>query len=164
MPGCNDRPGSTVWRKIVRTFGRDIINHKGEIDRPRLGNLIFRDRRKREQLNAIIHPSVYAEYQRRARVLAKKYPDGVLLFDLPLLFETNAQCHFDHIIVAYVDKQTQLRRILKRDSLRRVDALERINAQLPLSQKRRDAEYVIDTRMPIARLRKQVREIYRSLT
>ena len=111
-----------------------------------------------------MHPWVYAEYQRRARILAKDHPDGVLLFDLPLLFETNAQRRFDHVIVAYVDKQTQIRRMMKRDHLRRSEALDRINAQLPLSQKRRDAEYVIDTRMPIARLRRQVREIYNSLT
>ena len=157
------RPGSVVWRKIVRTFGRDIVNHEREIDRPRLGNLVFRNTKKRRQLNAIIHPWVYAEYQRRARILAKDHPDGVLLFDLPLLFETNAQRRFDHVIVAYVDKQTQLRRIMTRDHLRRSEALERINAQLPLSQKRRDAEYVIDTRTPIAKLRREVREIYKSL-
>ncbi len=157
------RPGSLVWRKLVRTFGRDIVNRKREIDRPKLGSLIFHDPKKRQQLNAIMHPWVYAEYQRRARILAKEHPDGVLLFDLPLLFETNAQRRFDHIIVAYVDKQTQIQRIMTRDHLRRFEALERINAQLPLFQKRREAEYVIDTRMPIARLRREVCEIYNEL-
>ncbi len=157
------RPDSVVWRRIVRTFGRDITNRRREIDRERLGKLIFSNSQKRQQLNAIIHPWVYAEYQRRARILAKDHPDGVLLFDVPLLFETNVQQRFDHIIVAYVDKQTQIRRIMTRDNLRRSEALERINAQLPLSQKRRDAEYVIDTRMPIADLRREVRAAYNAL-
>ncbi len=158
------RPGSVVWRKIVRAFGRDIVNHDREIDRTRLGSLIFRNPKKRQQLNEIIHPWVYAEYQRRAKILAKDHPHGVLLFDLPLLFETNAQRRFDHVIVAYVDKQTQIQRIMKRDHLRRSEALERINAQLPLSQKRRDAGYVVDTRMPIASLRREVRQIYNFIT
>lgn len=158
------RPGSAVWKKIVRTFGRDIVNREREIDRSRLGSLIFRNPKKRQQLNAIIHPWVYAEYQRRAKILARDHPDGVLLFDLPLLFETNAQRRFDHIIVAYVDKQTQIQRIMKRNHLRRSEALERINAQLPLLQKRRDARYVIDTRMPIASLRREVRKIYNFIT
>lgn len=158
------RPGTVVWRKIVRTFGRDIVNRDREIDRPRLGSLIFRNPKKRQQLNAIVHPWVYAEYQRRARALANDDPDGVLVFDLPLLFETNAQRRFDHVIVAYVDKQTQIRRIMTRNHLRRSEALARINAQLPLLQKRRQAEYVIDTRISMALLRKQVRELYKSFT
>jgi len=158
------RPGSVVWRKIVRAFGRTIVNHNREIDRPRLGNLIFSNPKKRRQLNEIVHPWVYAEYQRQARIRAKEHPDGVLVFDLPLLFETNAQRLFDHVIVAYVDKQTQIRRIMRRNQLRRFEALERINAQLPLLQKRRNAEYVIDTRKPVAVLQKQVRQIYTSLT
>ena len=158
------RPGSVVWRKIVRAFGRDIVNRDREIDRPTLGSLIFHDPKKRRQLNEIVHPWVYAEYERRARMRAKEHPDGVLVFDLPLLFETNAQRRFDHVIVAYVDKQTQIRRIMTRNHLRRFEALERINAQLPLSQKRREAEYVIDTRISMAGLQKQVRKIYQSLT
>ena len=158
------RPGSVVWKKVIHRFGENIVNRDGEINRPELGKHIFQDTEKREQLNAIIHPWVYAEYQRRARVLAKEHPSGVLLFDLPLLFETDAQQMFHHIIVAYVDKQTQVRRIMKRDRLRRSEALKRINAQLSLSQKRRGAGYVIDTRMPLAELRREVREIYNSLT
>ena len=157
------RPDSTVWQNIVSTFGCDIINQKREIDRQKLGSVIFNNTKKRQQLNTIIHPWVYAEYQRRAAKLARDYPHDILLFDLPLLFETNAQRLFDHIIVAYVDKQTQIRRIMQRNQIRRSEALERVNAQFPLSKKRRDAEYVIDTRLPGAQLRKKVREVYRSL-
>ncbi len=158
------RPGSVVWRKIIQAFGQDIVKRDRAIDRPKLGSIIFCNIKKRQQLNAIIHPWVYAEYQRQARIRARQHPDGVLVFDLPLLFETNAQQRFDHVIVAYVDKQTQLRRIMTRDHLRRAEALERINAQLPLSQKRREAKYVIDTRKPMASLQKYVRQIYQSLT
>ncbi len=157
------RPDSEVWRAIVRTFGGDIVKRNREIDRLRLGSLIFSNAPKRQQLNAIIHPWIYAEYQRRANILAKDYPNGVLIFDIPLLFETKMQRYFDHIIVAYVDKETQIRRIIKRDHLRRFEALERINSQFPLLQKRRDAGYVFDTRIPLEDLRREVQKAYNTL-
>ncbi len=156
--------GSVTWDKVILNFGETILNSHGEIDRKKLGKIVFKDSKKREQLNSIVHPWVYSEYQRIADSVSRDHSSGMLVFDLPLLFENKREDLFKHIIVAYVDKQTQLKRVMSRDGLKRSEALDRINAQLPLSQKRRNADYVLDTRVPPGVLRKEVRAIYKSLT
>ncbi len=156
-------PNTPVWNKVVKVFGRTILNKNGDIDREHLGAIIFANQKRREQLNNLIHPWVYAEYQRQAEIIARDNPRAILLFDVPLLFETHAEKLFDHIILAYVDKQTQIQRIIERDGLRRSEALRRIAAQLPLSKKRQRVSYVLDTREPLPDLRKTTRRLYKEL-
>ncbi len=156
-------PGKPAWRAIVRTYGKDVLLEDGTINRQALGRLVFRDPAKRRTLNAIIHPRVAREQARRTRVLAERQPAGVILYDVPLLFEASIDNRVDRIIVVTADRETQIARLRERNGLSRSEAVRRIRSQLPLSRKIARADYVIDGTRPLGEIREQVRRIYGAL-
>jgi len=159
-------PGGEGLAAIVATFGREYLTDAGELDRPKLGKLVFDDAGARVRLNLIIHPLVTRETQ--ARVAAHRARDvTVIVADIPLLLEgkkagigSGAVLPFDAIAVVYATEEQQLARILARDALSREDALARIRAQLPIEEKRAQADVVIDNSGSWEATEKQVRGLY----
>ncbi len=157
------RPNSPAWHEVVSYFGGGILKEDGYIDRSMLANIVFNDPEKRKVLNSIIHPRVFAEEERRRKEIEEKDPGAVVIFDAALLIEAGAHQRMDKVIVVYVDEETQVRRLMERDKIDRGSALKRICSQMPLIDKRRYADYVIDGAMHIEKLEQEIQKIYKEL-
>jgi len=157
------RRGSPAYRQIVERFGPGILSAEAEIDRKRLGKIVFDDLRLRQELNQIIHPQVFEEARRRQAEIKGRSPEAVVIFDVPLLIESGAQREVDCVIVVWADRETQIRRLVERDGLTAEEVQKRLDAQLPLSEKLSLAHYVIDASRPLQEVRAQVERIYRVL-
>jgi dephospho-CoA kinase len=156
-------PGGAAHDAVVARFGREVLDADGRIDRPRLGRLVFSDPAARNALNAIVHPAVRAEAERRIAVHAEKSRSPISIFDAALLVETGAYRDFHRLIVTRCGPETQLRRLTERDRMPREEAVARIDAQAPLERKLAVAHYVVDTEAPIEKTRDQTSRVFSSL-
>jgi len=157
------RPGKPAWREIVNTFGRNVLNPDGSINRQTLGHIAFGSRVKLRLLERIIHPRVARLQAQLTRQAARKTPDAVVIYDVPLLFEAGIDKRFDKTIVVTADRKKQIARLRTRNGLTRAVALQRIRSQMPLSKKARKADYLLDGSLSKSVLRRTVRQLYRTL-
>lgn len=146
-----DKVGHEVLRKrhegfepVVEAFGEGVLGSDGEIDRKKLGALVFADPRAREKLNAIVHPLIRDEEARRVEAMAAA-GEGAVATEAALLIETGQRERFDFFVVVGCDPETQIARLMKRDGGSREDAVRRIQAQLSFEEKKAQADWVIDT-------------------
>jgi len=156
-------PGKPAWRAIVKLFGNTVLNQDRSLHRQALGSIVFHNPKKRRQLERIIHPRVAREQQRLVRWIAKRKPQAVVIYEVPLLFEAGVDKRVDKIIVVTVDRNTQIARLKKRNGLSRAEALRRIRSQMPLAKKIQRADHVLNGTLPRPSLRKQVGQLFRSL-
>jgi dephospho-CoA kinase len=152
-------PGEPALRDLAAAFGRGVILPDGSLDRPRLASIVFKDEAARATLNAITHPRIRARM--RAEVEARRGLPGLLVLDIPLLFEGKPFEEFDSSVVVWVDRATQLRRLVERDGFSLEEASRRIAAQMPLDHKRDRADEVIDNSRSPEETRAQVERLYR---
>lgn len=151
--------GKPAYRKIVQAFGKEVLNRSGEIDRSRLGKEVFSDPEKLKQLSRIVHPEVFKEERKREGTIRKSHPDAMIVFDVPLLIESGSWLKMDKIIVVYARKETRVKRLMGRDRLSKTDSLRRINAQMPLSKKKKYADFLINGEDPVDKIREKVKKI-----
>ncbi len=163
-------PGSAVLAEIEAAFGPQLIGPGGELDREALAAIVFRDDAARLRLNAIVHPRVADELARRVAA-AREAGATLIVLDIPLLFEnresgegTAARVPLDATVVVHVPEETQIERQLARDDRGREEAVRRVRAQLPLDEKRRLADFVIDNSGTLEETQRQVREVFRAIT
>ncbi|KAG9145738.1 hypothetical protein Leryth_011175 [Lithospermum erythrorhizon] len=137
------RKGTGGWKKVVAAFGDEILQANGEVDRAKLGSIVFSDPQKRQLLNRCLAP--YISTGIFLEVL-KLWMKGckVIVLDVPLLFEAKMDKWTKPIIVVWVDHETQLQRLTSRDGTTEEEATNRINAQMPLDIKRSKADIIID--------------------
>jgi dephospho-CoA kinase len=128
-----------VKQKVVETFGTEVLTAGGEIDRGKLGAIVFRDQERRKALERIVHPGILAQLWQRAR---ESSTDVVL--DIPLLIEQGGHERVDVVVVVYTTRERQIQRLMARDRISREEAIRRIDAQLPLEEKISYADYVIN--------------------
>lgn len=136
-------PGTPGLAAVVDRFGTDMLRDDGTLDRGRLASVVFADPPARRDLEAIVHPAVYAAI--RAWAERERASGALLIADIPLLYETGREKDFDAVIVATCQAEQQLQRVMARDGLSESEARQRIASQLPLEDKVRRADYVIDT-------------------
>ena len=136
-------PGSPGLAAIVARFGSDVLTPAGELDRARIGDLVFRDESARKDLEAIVHPAVRRGMADFFGGLPPDTPFAVA--DIPLLYETRAERNFDAVVVVACPPALQIERVMRRDGLSREAAERRMAAQLPIEEKVRRADYVIRT-------------------
>jgi dephospho-CoA kinase len=156
-------PGKPAWRDIVRAFGKQVLSPDRSLDRHALAKIVFRNRAKLKKLNAIVHPRVAREQTRLTREIARKDPDAVILYDAPVLIEAGAHKRMDKIVVVSADQETQIKRLRNRNHLSRTEALRRVQSQLPLAQKVKLADYVIDGTLSFEQTKNEVQRIYDEL-
>jgi dephospho-CoA kinase len=157
------RPGKPAWREIVKSFGEGVLLPDRTIDRHALGSIVFHNRRKLRRLERIIHPRVAREQQRLARDIVRRAPDAIIIYEVPLLFEAGVHRRVDKIIVVTADRETQVARLKRRDGLTRRQAFQRISSQMPLAQKTRRADVVLDGTKTKSLLSKEIRRLVRDL-
>jgi dephospho-CoA kinase len=156
------RPGSKAWKGIVECFGKGILNDDLTINRQKLAQIVFSDKENVAKLNRMIHPQVFKEDSRITNRIKKLDPAALIVKDIPLLFEIDRPVHVDKVVVVSASRQTQLRR-LEAKGMSRKDAESRIKAQLPLKEKIKSADFVVNNDGLPEETREQVEEIYAKL-
>jgi dephospho-CoA kinase len=156
-------PGRPAWRDIVRVLGKKVLQPDRTLDRRTVGRIVFGNRAKLKQLNAIVHPRVAREQNRLTREIVSKEPDAVIIYDAPVLIEAGAHKRMNKIIVVAADQATQIKRLCNRSHFSRAEALRRIRSQLPLAQKVKLADYVIDGTLSFEQTKNEVQRIYAQL-
>ena len=135
-------PGSQTLKEIEAVFGGEVINGDGTLNREALGQIIFHDPAKRKELNDLMHPAIRANMlSKRDRLVKEGY--RTIIMDIPLLFESRLQHFVEKILVVSVTEETQLSRLMQRNSLSEGEARARIQSQLPISEKEKGADAVI---------------------
>jgi len=156
-------PGTPAYDEILREFSRDLLAADGTIDRAQLGRVVFADPDRRARLNAIVHPRVYEAQTRWFAEVEARSPDAIAVVDAALLIETGSYRRFDVLVVVYCTLEQQIERLMSRNELTREDALARINAQMPSSEKLKYADHAIETSAGYEDTRIQVEELYAKL-
>ncbi len=157
------KPGTPGWREVVETFGEEYLLPDGSLDRKKLAKRIFSHPPDKAKLEAIIHPRILELRERRTREILEKHPHAVIIFEVPLLIEKGLQDKVDKVVVVWVPRELQIRRLMERDGLTRQEAQERLKSQLPLDEKLKYAHYVIDNSGPLKETRRQAEAVYREL-
>ncbi len=156
-------PGKPAWKDIAQAFGKKVILPDKTLHRHALAKIVFGSKAKLNKLNAIVHPRVAREQARLAREIAEKEPEAVILYDAPVLIEAGAHKRMDKLIVVAADEQTQVKRLHNRNHLSRTEALRRIKSQMPLANKTKLADYVIDGTLSYEQTKHEVERIYAEL-
>jgi len=155
-------PGTPGFEAVLREFGPEYVRG-GEIDRARLGDLVFKDRGARERLNAIVHPLVR---QWMAGRTADAFDRGALVViqDVPLLYENGLQGLFESVVLVYATPATQVARLVEGRGLSQDRASSILASQMPIDEKRELADFVIDNGGAREETRRQVGEIWPRLS
>ena len=157
------KPGTPGYNAILAFFGRTILLPDGDIDRKRLGEIIFNDPDKKASLDAIVHPLVFERSAEMIAQIAAETPDAVVIMDVPLLMEANMGRDLKEVIVVYVPEALQLERLMNRDGIDEQAAMARIRSQIPIEEKRRRATVVIDNSGTIVESRRRALAVFNRL-
>ena len=156
-------PGTVGWQQIVEVFGRDILNSDDSLNRAKLGTIVFANETKRAQLNAIVHPLIFAAQTDWLAAIEAKDPNAIAIIDAALLIESGNYRKFDKIIVVWCEPEIQLARLMKRNDLSAEDAARRVAAQMPQHEKKQYADFLIETSNGFDDTRERTIQVYRSL-
>ncbi len=158
-------PDQPAYGKILDTFGTEILAADHTIDRKKLGKMVFSDEKERQKLNQIVHPFIREEEARRiAEFENQETPRSpMLMVDAALMVETGSYRKYDFVIVVYCQPGVQLQRLLSRDRFSREEALQRIGSQMPLLEKIKFADYIIENSGRLSEANEQVKQIFTEL-
>jgi len=157
------KKGLPAWKEITEYFGKEILGSDGEIDRERLGDVVFGSKDKLEVLNKIVHPRVFEEMAREMEEVKQRAPDSIVILDIPLLIETGLHKLLSNVILVYAPERIQLARLMARDNIPKEAALKRIRSQMPIEQKKAFANYIIDNSSEIEHTRIMTLEVLERL-
>jgi dephospho-CoA kinase len=155
-------PGQPALAAIVEEFGRDVLGPDGTLDRKRLGALVFADPARRRRLEAITHPAIRDRFLARLAELQSQGFEGIVVWDAPVMIETGGHAAMDRLVVVVADPATQRARALARDG-DPADAERKIASQMPLNDKARLADHVIDNSGDRAATEARTREVHAAL-
>lgn len=154
-------PGTPGLSAVRQRFGPDAVRRDGTMDRVRIGQIVFKDKRARQDLEGIIHPAVQKAIDKYFASLPKRTPFAVA--DIPLLFETGREGQFDVVVVVACPRAMQVERMIERNRLSPEDAGRRLAAQLPIDKKVEKADFVIRTDGSFAETDAQVTALVQQL-
>ena len=157
-------PGGEAYAGIVAEFGAEILKEDETIDRRKLAALVFHDPERLAKLNALVHPPVRVRTQAALEAFEKADPDGIAVVEAAIMVETGSFRDYQKLIVAICGEQQQIERAMTRDGLTREEVVDRLSRQMPLAEKIRYADFVIDTSGPKESTVAQTKAVYQSLT
>lgn len=156
-------PGSETLARIVESFGSDLLGPRGELDRARLGALVFDDPQARLRLEQIVHPAIAAAAEVRIAALAGE-GHRYVFYEAALLVETGRYRQMDALVVVTAKDELRIRRLIERAGISRGEARKRLAAQAPEAEKVRLADYLVDNSGSVEQTRTQVEAIWRRIT
>lgn len=156
------RPVGKAYAKVVRAFGKKILNGK-DIDRRQLAGIVFRDPRKLKKLTSIVHPIILKEVQVEIKSLKRSSKTRLVVVDAPLLIEAGWHKWVDYVILVQATRAQQIRRVQAQRPIDRAEILRRIKSQMPIRQKINMADIVIDNRKNLKATQKQTHMIAQRL-
>ncbi len=155
-------PGSPGLKAVIEAFGEEVLKSDGSLDRAKLGEIVFADETKRQQLNSILHPFIIAAQDTQLREWEQADPNGIAVVDAALMIESGGYKRFDKLIVVHCRPDVQLERLLAR-GLSREEAKKRVAAQMSQEEKKKHAHFLIDTSEGFESVRRQTEAIFREL-
>lgn len=156
-------PGGEAYHPVIHEFGSGILDESGQIVRRRLAAIVFNNPERLSVLNGIVHPPVRERTQRLMAEFAAGHPDGIAVVEAAIHIETGGYRNFDKVILAWCRKEQQIERAMHRDGMTREEAEARLNRQMPLEEKRKYADFVIDTSGTKQETVRQTVEVYQKL-
>jgi dephospho-CoA kinase len=157
------QPGQAVHGAVIDEFGEQILAPDGTIDRRKLGGIVFKDPLARNKLNSIVHPAVIQRQQQWLKEVESDDSNGIAIVDAALMIEVGTYKHYEKIIVVSCPAEIQRERLRARTHLSEPEIDQRIRSQMPIEEKVKYADFVIDTSGPLERTRQQVGEVYQRL-
>jgi len=155
-------PGSAAVRRIAEEFGPGVLDESGGLDRAAMRGVVFRDPAERAKLESIVHPEVgRLRAEEEARLEAEG--ESIVVHDIPLLFEAGLDPEFDAIVLVDAPEQVRLERLVRDRGLDEDEARRMIDAQMPASEKRRRADYVIENEGTLDALEREAEAVWREL-
>jgi dephospho-CoA kinase len=156
-------PGQIALNEIVSYFGGNILDANGNLDRKKLGKIVFQNAEKKSVLEGILHPKIIAKEQEEFLRICAKDPLAIVIIDSALLIESQNYKHVDKVIVVRSSKETQIQRVLSRNGFSYDEIEDRINNQMSLEDKIKYADFILDNDLEPDKLRRKVQEIYPKL-
>ncbi len=156
-------PGSLGLASIVREFGQEVLKEDGNLDRVKLGAIVFQNEDKRQLLNSILHPFIIAAQDEKLHEWEVDDPNGIAVVDAALMIESGGYRRFDKIVVVHCRPEIQLHRLIDRGGLTAEEAKARIESQMPQDEKMLYADFLIDTSGDKIDTRRQAEDVYRAL-
>lgn len=158
-----EQEGAEAYEEIVREFGPGILRPDRQIDRRLLAAQVFGYADRLKKLNEIVHPLVRARIDKMLADFAAREPDGIAVTEAAILVETGSYRQYDRLIVVVASEEQQIERAMERDHISRQEALDRMRRQMPLAEKVKFANYIIDTSGSKEHTIEQTRKVYESL-
>ncbi len=156
-------PKSEGLRLIVENFGREVLLPNGELDRIKLGAIVFVDEAKRQLLNSIAHPLITEKQDEWLWYIGRENENAICVIDAALMIESGGYNRFEKLIVVWCESKIQLQRLMLRNNLSKEEALRRIRSQMPQEEKKRYADFLIDTSGSFEAVRKQTVGVFEQL-
>jgi len=156
-------PGGKAYGAVVREFGREILTADGHIDRAQLAARVFGDPERLARLNSLVHPPVLRREEELIAQFGVREPNGIAVVEAAILIETGSYKRFDRMILVTCREEQQLERALRREGAREADVRARLSRQMPLAEKRKYVDFVIDTSGEKENTLRQTRAVYESL-
>lgn len=152
-----------AWEDIVEYFGPEVVNEDESLDRAKIGEIVYNNPDSLKELNRFTHPRIMQYYKDELRRIKLEQPDAIVVLEVPLLYETNMDKLCQQVVVICVDRETQIKRLMKRDKMSYEDAVRRIDAQMPMEEKVRRADFVIDNRGSIVETKEKSTRYYNEI-
>jgi dephospho-CoA kinase len=156
-------PGAEAYDTVIEAFGQEIVDEQGMIDRHKLGERVFGQPELLAKLSSLVHPPVTQRQERMIAEIVRADPAAIIVVEAAILVETGSYRKFDRLIVVVCTVEQQMERAMKRGTYTKEEVLARLSRQLPLEEKVRVADYVIDTSGTKENTLEQVRVLYSSL-
>ncbi|MGH9719875.1 MAG: dephospho-CoA kinase [Bryobacteraceae bacterium] len=156
-------PSGEAYQAVVAAFGRGVLNADETIDRKKLGRQVFGNVERLALLNSLVHPAVFRRQDELMRSYGTLDPGGIVVVVAAIMIEAGSFRRYDRLVVAVCDPETQIQRAMKRDGASREEVLARMQSQMPLDEKRKYADYVIDTSGTKEETIELVKPVYQSL-
>jgi dephospho-CoA kinase len=156
-------PGQPAWTEIVAEFGQDVVTAGGALDRKKLGAIVFANPERRRRLEAITHPAIRERFLARLDELAERGFTGIVVFDAAVMIESGNYKNMDRLVVVVTDEATQMARLRGRDGTDDAEGRRKIASQMPLAEKAKLADYVIDNSGDRDATAEQVRRVFAAL-
>lgn len=156
-------PGGTAFEPVVREFGPDVLGPDGRIDRRKLAARVFNNPDALARLNALVHPAVIKRQDVLIGEFAAREPRGIAVVEAAILIETGSYRRFDRLILVTCTEEQQVERAIQRDGMTEAEVRSRLSRQMPLAEKRKFADFVIDTSGAKEETLRQTSAVYEAL-